>query len=472
MSEEKPRKIPRVLSCLVKGPLGCLAFLVGASVVLVLFLPFAAGRLTDRLVEEWFAEHYHGALELSDAWVGSLYGPQEVGGLILRDPNGDEVLRASLRAPAIRLAFSQHAYGPVEIHVNVLRLVQAPDGTSGLVRALRERDELAERRESRRGLETDVPMHVSLQVALDRLRWTGARGEEGALDNLRFEGQIEWTPERVRVVLHGGSDPLVPEPLTVHVELVRPESGPSQPWTVAWSCDHVPSVLAAILCGSAASPQSLAGPYVDGVRWTSTGELVELALEDEGASLALQGQRSGSSLYSNLPGQAVDVVLPVNEPWLAKVLLPLLPGVGALEPEPDGSAALRLDPYRIDLAGPVPVVTGELAFDVGFRSYALAPAIVAQLREPFAVPQPGVVRQHVTLREHAATFSDLSLPCEGGTLELEGALDLASGAYDVGVSAMGPGGELEALRLSGPRDGLAPAPPALPGVPVPPVPGG
>ena len=33
MSEEKPRRIPRLFSCLIKGPLGCLAFLIGASVV-------------------------------------------------------------------------------------------------------------------------------------------------------------------------------------------------------------------------------------------------------------------------------------------------------------------------------------------------------------------------------------------------------------------------------------------------------
>src|SRR5688572_3200443 len=98
---EPPRRIPRTLSCLVKGPLGCLTFLLGATVVFVLFFPPAGGRLVRGWAEEWFAEHHAGSLELGDAWVGSVYGPQRIEGLVLRDPYGEEVLRGELHAPPL-----------------------------------------------------------------------------------------------------------------------------------------------------------------------------------------------------------------------------------------------------------------------------------------------------------------------------------------------------------------------------------
>jgi hypothetical protein len=57
MSAE-PRTLPRTLSCLVKGPLGCLTFLLGAVTVFVLFIPPAGGRLVRGWTEEWFAERH------------------------------------------------------------------------------------------------------------------------------------------------------------------------------------------------------------------------------------------------------------------------------------------------------------------------------------------------------------------------------------------------------------------------------
>ena len=67
MTEDKPSKVPRFFSCLIKGPLGCLAFAVGAAAIAILLLPPALGRWIDRRVERWFEERHGGSLELDSA---------------------------------------------------------------------------------------------------------------------------------------------------------------------------------------------------------------------------------------------------------------------------------------------------------------------------------------------------------------------------------------------------------------------
>jgi hypothetical protein len=171
-----------------------------------------------------------------------------------------------------------------------------------------------------------------------------------------------------------------------------------------------------------------------------------------------------------LPGQALELVLPVREPWLARVLLPLLPGVVALEPDPElGPALLHLEPYRVDLARDVPRATGELALELGFRGYTPAAPLLERLSAAL-VPTSGVVQQHVSLEETRAVFSSLWLPCEGGRLELGGALDLENGAYVLDVTVQGPGDASQELRLEGSREALVPGEPGAPVPPSPPPP--
>src|SRR5262245_13122814 len=146
MTEESPRKVPRWLSCLVKGPLGCLSFLLGLAVVGALLLPFALGRLIDRKLPAWFERHHPGSLELGDVWVGSLLGPQHIDSVILRDPNGEEVLRGTLSAPSLVRMFggSSHS-GPIVLRLNSVRLVEYPDGSTNLGQALGEPESEGER---------------------------------------------------------------------------------------------------------------------------------------------------------------------------------------------------------------------------------------------------------------------------------------------------------------------------------------
>ena len=55
----------KLLGCLIKGPLGCLAFLVGAGVVFVVFLPPACGNVVSQELETWFAERHEVTLAVT-----------------------------------------------------------------------------------------------------------------------------------------------------------------------------------------------------------------------------------------------------------------------------------------------------------------------------------------------------------------------------------------------------------------------
>ena len=94
---------------------------------------------------------------------------------------------------------------------------------------------------------------------------------------------------------------------------------------------------------------------------------------------------------------------------------------------------------------------------------------VERLAAPL-VPTGGVLRQHVSVQDASAVFSDLWLPCEDGRIELTGSLDLEAGAYDLDVTAQGPGGARQELRLEGSRDALVPSQPVVPVPPPPPEP--
>ena len=204
MSETPPRKkVARWLGCLIKGPLGCLAFSVGAAIVFVLFLPPALGRLADRSLEEWFGENHMGSLEIGEAWIGSLYGPQHVKSLILRDPAGEEVVRAEAEAPSLGplVVGDAREFGPIDVHVHRVDLVELEDGTTNLARALAERQVgvpghpetgLPERARGRHGYDFDVPVPVRFELALDRWSTTGTASGRGLLENLSFHGTLVW----------------------------------------------------------------------------------------------------------------------------------------------------------------------------------------------------------------------------------------------------------------------------------------
>ena len=125
----------RLLGCLIKTPVGCLSFLVGALVVFVIFVPPALGSLVSQQLEKWFDENYAGTLEVKEAWLLSFYGPQKIETIALRDPQQNEILHAQLTAPSLNPTLDDERWGPVQLHVSRLNLSRDAEGVTNLERA-------------------------------------------------------------------------------------------------------------------------------------------------------------------------------------------------------------------------------------------------------------------------------------------------------------------------------------------------
>lgn len=277
MSEQSPRRlIPRWLGCLIKGPLGCLAFLLGAGLVIVLFLPAVAGRIFDRSLEDWFHERHAGSLEVSEAWLGSVYGPQRVKSLILRDPSGEEVLRAELEGPSLGpvLLDGAEEYGPVRVRVRGLKLVEDEHGVTNLARALAPRPGgppgdagAAEVRWGRReGFELDAPLPVYFEIVVERCSTVERSGARGLIENATFDGSLTWSRAERRFSLEGGQDPAVLEAL--HLELSAGEvSGErARPWEFSLEGTRIPTTLFELCAGTGGVLGEILGPRIDVAR--------------------------------------------------------------------------------------------------------------------------------------------------------------------------------------------------------------
>jgi len=80
---ETPGKKRGLPGCLWKGPLGCLSFALGMSVVLSALLPFACGSVSERALEASFDRLHQGSLSIDDARIGAVLGRQGFWGVEL-----------------------------------------------------------------------------------------------------------------------------------------------------------------------------------------------------------------------------------------------------------------------------------------------------------------------------------------------------------------------------------------------------
>ena len=470
--------MPRFVSCLVKGPLGCLAFLVGAAIVLVLLLPPVGGRLADRLVEQWFHERHLGSLELADAWIGSFYGPQRVDNLTLRDPDDEEVLRATLSAPALP-EFFDHArnggrLGPVEIRIASLRLVREADGETNLAHALAERAR-AVSSERGRAFSTDRPLEIQLSVRIERLRYSDARGREEALDGITLTGRFVWGPYETRLELEGGPDGGKAAAPRVSLAFARAQAEPPGPWRATVHLERAPTTLAGLLVPAARALLPLAGAELDELAWQRDGKRVTLSAADAGARLELKGELEEGAIGGS--EAAAELVLPCAGGELLTVLLPVLASVEC--DEPDANHVLHLARAHWPLTGEWSTLAGELELVPAPSAARLAPALAAALAG--AHPSEARLDGRSTLRVRAGRleFAPFRLPLAEGWLELTGTLALSDGTLDARVAGESGGASFELGRWIGTRAALAPAPvptpvpaesPALPEAPPAPTP--
>ncbi len=479
-SESRPRRVPRFISCLVKGPLGCLAFLVGAGGVLVLLLPPAGGRMADRLAEEWFAERHQGRLELADAWVGSFYGPQRIESLILRDPEGEEVLRAELRAPALGEFFDAGdgdgaRAGPLEVRIASLRLIEARDGSTNLARALATRPRGPVTRKG--GITTDEPFELVLDVRIERLRYADAEGHEGTLDGLVLRGSFFFGPYETRLALEGGPDPgagsvggaasgeplpgepapLETAPVHALVRLTRRESDPDAPWKQSLLLENLPSVLGGLLVAAAEPLVPLAGPRLDSLSWQDDEGSVSLRLQDEGAQLTVTGRVEPEGRQLSGEGSTVQLALPCSGARARTLLTHLLPLVLAPECPPDAPPhELRLTDARWPLDGDWTHLAGELDLQPAPARTGLVPALAEVLGgDPVSLALGA--RQLVRVRDGMLEYALFRLPIEQGFLQLDGTLELASGLLRARVTGERAGVALDLGTFEGTRTELAPA---------------
>ena len=469
MSEEKPRKVPRVVSCLVKGPLGCLAFLLGVLVILVLFLPSALGRWADHSLESWFAKRHEGTLQLTDVWLGSLYAEQRIESLILRDPVGDEVLRASLRAPALWdfIGEDDVRYGPVEIDVKNLRLVEQEGGTLNLARAWSEREsefDAFERRDD--GLRTDVPVIVDLLLRVERLRLLERGGSEIVLADLELHGSLELNNDDLRLALAGGSLARGAEALHVELALERNEGRTGVAWKHSFTVHSLPTGLARHLVRPHL-PLDGAGPVLDALSFSRQGKHVELKLSDQDASFSLEGKVSDDGLaLEGDDDKRAELAFTFQSACAADALATLLPFVTRLEPaSEDAKVRVRLEDYRWPLEGGWHGLSGELELDLGPARFELEPTLQARLDEAGLRFTAADLEQKLRLTDGFVELQDFRLPLESGWLELDGTFDVASRHCELALRAE-VAGEMQELGVwQNGFPALTPHPPLPPDVP-------
>ncbi len=122
------------LGCLVAGPLGCVAFLGGGAAVGTYFTPELAADFLNEALPEGFDHTFAGDLDIGSfelSWTRS----QRIDDLVVRDPEGREVLRADVRAPSLlRLLDDESDLGVIEIELDV-HLIADETGRTNLARA-------------------------------------------------------------------------------------------------------------------------------------------------------------------------------------------------------------------------------------------------------------------------------------------------------------------------------------------------
>ena len=441
----------RLVGCLIKAPLGCLAFFIGAAVVLVLFLPPALGGLVSDGLEEWFARRYRGTLEVKEAWLGSLYGPQKVESITLRDPERNEILHATLRAPSLGPVFWEGAedWGPIEIHVDNVRLVRDADGVSNLALALTRRPltegdedsahELDIPRELQMGLRT-----VAFVVEIDRFSWADTAGHEVRLTDVVCDGllnlrapSMQMDVEGVATLTDGVVDAVAFE-LTLPELLRWSEPAATPPWSFELSAGPVPVAAAEILVGVFDRLDRALGPTVERIELALSGEghtgcrLDRLELRSEAGAITLAGRwRAGEDILVAEPGDLFRATFPDDSWWSREVVPQILPLMENVEVDgTEGWAALELEDFTIPLGGDLRDVSGRCRLELEALTYTLADPLRAELRSG---PERQRVRGPlgVILGEGYAQYDGFTVSTGRGAVEVRGSYDLRERQYQL-----------------------------------------
>ena len=443
----------------MKAPLGCLAFLAGAGVVGVLFLPPAIGKWV-RFLEERFERTRAGTLELKGAWVGSFYGENRIESVVLRDPEGHEVLHGELSAPALWRVGEGEVFGPVVLALDRVDLRRDAGGELNLSRAFRSRDG-ARLDWSLGDLEADLESSgVRFDVLVDRLTWSDAAGRSFELEDVF--GGVTVQDEGRRLALHtegrgtvaglpGGPDATGAPRGTFDFEARIEDIGRDfdvSPWWLRFDAGPSPSVLLLALLGADADVEAIFGPSVDSIALTMSAGAAEPArlhlTVKGGASLQLSASapRRSDFLLAE-PEDTCLIEFSADSAWMRQVVARILPLTEDLRFPDTGRATVQLSRYALPLDGDLARLRGRGTFVVDDLSYALR----APFRERFRSAGRERLVKPVTVffAEGLVHYERFGLPAGTTMLSLDGSMEPREPSYELTVAQ--PGGHT--VRISG-----------------------
>lgn len=455
------RLIRRTFGCLIKVPLGCLAFVAGAGVVGVLALPPVLGGLSVRAISDGFAESHAGRLVVERAWLGSIYDEQAVEGVALYDPEGREILRGSLRAPSLGSLFDDAGgpFGPVEIHVEELRLERGADGRTNLERALESsRFDEDWRREFRNDWELDTGhgrAEVEVVVRIDRLLWTDAEGRRLDLAELESTLTFGLEHDRVDLKLAGGGAVLDEHGLPLSVLTFtggRKNLGHGRepsPWSFGIETGPAPLALPLALLDSTARLEPWFGERLERLELDLWGgehgeRRIDLRLEGPETSARLAGLwPRGVDAFVGGAEDVCQVQFAPGSGVAQRALAEILPLTEDLEVPPHGRTTLLLSEFTLPFDGDLERFEGRGTFVTDRLTYSLeeAPRRLFRSAERERLPRPSL---EVRFDGQRVLYERFGMPAGGVMLQLSGEYDLEKRDYRLEVKP--PGCEVVVLR--------------------------
>lgn len=480
MKPSKPA-VPRVLGCLVKGPLGCLAFTGGALLVFVVFMPRTCGRMLEEDFERSFSENHAGSLQITRLEFPSLVSEQRFEGVTLRDPGDVLVARGDFFLPPL-IDFVEERVGTpghqILLHLEELELEFDEAGHTGLDRAL-------VRLSGRPRFETSVRFgdsqtigpgsSYSFDLLVDRLRLASGRpGLSGELVLMKLAGKasIEWGAEVVGATfeLFGGieGEPDGTVRLGYAIDDLGRFLAPDAREPGAWRVEFQ-GLSTRRLDGLVTPAGFLAGVFGEhldsgtiDVRGPAQARDVVLLLEGERAKLDLLARLDGQARALTGHGPEHVLTLDLATPYSpADPLLGeggLLPFLGPpLDPSTDRRTKLLLGDFALPLDGDLGRASGDVVLRLPAGTYALAPYIQGLVPPP--VSGVALTEGRLELTVHDGDVSIAHLPFAGPGIELAVAWShsLIARTFTLGAALPArPGVELPfALSLEGT---LVPAP--------------
>ena len=432
--------------------MGCLAFFTGFLVVTIIFLPPVAGRAVARFSERTFNARREGTLEVKEAWVGSVYGPQRIERVALRDPEGAEIFSARLEAPLLfdQVFRDETVFGPVDIQVPRVSLRIDASGRSNLERALALRADAAnEASITRISLQAQDLEAVAFHLSVGRVDWRDQAGHELVVEGLECDGRLTQAGDVVQVEISAGRGRVVGfgvDGLTFHGKLedVSTLLDPSRPdrWSGTLTTKEAPTLLAEWVTGAFGELVPIFGSDLERLEVSAAasdgraGEwtLDQLELESTGARLSARGARlrRGEELAGE---EALRLVLAPDSPWAMSVIPRLLPLVEVGTPDSDietdlqsrYAPSLSLTRFVLPFSEERASLKGELELQPGHFPLRTHPAALDEgstnvtAETPFSIELDGALLRY----EH------FLLPTDVGDLSVDGVFDWREDRYNI-----------------------------------------